>query len=196
LNQSIHMKMQNLRNDKKDPGRSDKLTNVLFIVYLIGLFWLIVLKFNVAFLWLGEERSFNFIPFAEPLILNGKIDYPEMILNAVVFVPFGIYTGILFRRWSFGKHLLLFFSFSLLCEVLQYLLGVGAADITDVINNSLGGAIGLLLLKGIEKISGNIIKTQKFINIIATIVTVLIIAFLLFLRIKELWLFRMYTIQR
>jgi glycopeptide antibiotics resistance protein len=175
---------------------SSRLTAALFTVYLVGLAWLIVLKFNVAFLWIWKERSLNLIPFSELFSSKSRIDYLEMILNALVFVPFGLYSGVLLKQWTFRKHVLSFLAFSFVCEVLQYILGVGAADVTDMINNTVGGIAGLLLYKGIEKAFGDSFMAQKFINITATIATVLIISLLLLLRIKELWLFRMYTIER
>ena len=60
-------------------------------------------------------------------------------------------------------------------------MGVGASDITDIINNTLGGIIGLMIYKGIEKVFKNSVKAQKFINIIATIGTILMILLLLLL---------------
>lgn len=69
-------------------------------------------------------------------------------------------------------------------------MGVGASDITDIINNTLGGIIGLMIYTGIEKVFKNSAKTQKFINIIASIGTVLISLFLLLLMINNLWIFR------
>lgn len=44
--------------------------------------------------------------------------------------------------------------FSLFLETLQYLLAMGASDITDVINNTLGAVIGVLLWKAFRKIAG------------------------------------------
>gem|GEM_PF-505175 len=141
----------------KDNNKTNKLTNVLFIIYLIALFWIIVFKFNVRLPSLRNMRSINLIPFSEPLILNGKIAFSEIIMNVVIFVPLGIYAGILFKRWSIGKKLFLFFLISLICEVFQFILNVGASDITDIINNTLGGIIGLMIYKGIEKAFKNII---------------------------------------
>ncbi|NFD77374.1 VanZ family protein [Clostridium botulinum] len=174
----------------KGNNKTNKLTNVLFIIYLIALFWIIVFKFNVPFCYMGTMRSINLIPFSEPLILNGKLAFSEIIMNVVIFVPLGIYTGILFERWSIGKKLFLFFLISLICEALQFILGVGASDITDIINNTLGGIIGLMIYKGIEKVFKNSVKAQKFINIIATIGTILMILLLLLLMINNLWIFR------
>jgi glycopeptide antibiotics resistance protein len=172
------------------------LTRGLFIVYLIGLAWLIVLKFNVAFLWIWEERSLNLIPFSELFSSKPRIDYLEMVLNAIVFVPFGLYSGILFRQWTFKKHVMIFLAFSFVCEALQFILGVGAADVTDMINNTVGGMAGLMIYKGIERAFGDTDRARRFINVTATIATIVIVTLLLLLRMKELWLFRMYTIER
>jgi glycopeptide antibiotics resistance protein len=162
----------------KDDSKINKLTKILFIIYLIVLFWIIIFKFDIPFSKLGYMRSINLIPFNESLIINGKLDFREIIMNVVIFVPLGIYSSILLKKWTIGKKILLFFSISLICEIFQFILGVGASDITDIINNTLGGIIGLVIYKGIEKISKNGIKAQKFINIIATIGTILMISLL------------------
>jgi glycopeptide antibiotics resistance protein len=174
----------------------NRLTYILSIIYLIALFWIIVFKLSVSFHYSGTMKGFNLVPFSAPMSLNGKIDYGEMILNIFVFVPMGIYVGILFKRWIITKKALLFFLVSLLCETLQYIYGVGAFDITDIINNTLGGIIGLIIYKTIEKLFRNDDKSQQFINILAAIGTVLMISLLLFLRINNLWIFRMNTIHR
>ena len=173
----------------KDNNKANKLTNVLFIIYLIALFWIIIFKFNVPFSYMGNMRRINLIPFRE-LILNGKFAFSQIIMNVVIFVPLGIYAGILFKRWIIGKKFFLFFLISLICEVSQFILGIGASDITDIINNTLGGIIGLMIYKGIEKTLKNSVKAQKFINIIATIGTILMLSLLLLLRINNLLIFR------
>ena len=175
----------------KDNNKTNKLTTVLFIIYLIVLFWIIVFKFNLRLPPLRNMRSINLIPFSQPLILNGKIAFGEMIMNVVIFVPLGMYAGILFKRWITLKKLFLFFLISLICEVLQYILNIGASDITDIINNTLGGLIGLMIFNGIKKVFKNSVKSQKFINIIALTGTILMILILFLLKINKLWIFRM-----
>ena len=133
-----------------------------------------------------EKRSINLIPFSEPLILNGKADVGEIILNVVIFVPLGIYAGILFERWSFGKRLFFCLLVSLLVESLQFTLAVGAFDITDIITNTSGGIIGLVIFKAINKAFNDRIKSQRFINTIAAIGTVSIILFLISLKMDML----------
>ncbi len=165
----------------------NKFTTVLFVIYLLALVWILLFKLGVRFSYM-ENREVNLLPFREPLFLNGKIDFPEIIMNAVIFVPLGIYSGILFKRWSFVKNLLFFFSISLMIEGLQYILRIGAFDITDTITNTLGGIIGLMMFKAIEKAFANSVKAQKLINVIAAIGTVLMIVFLVLLRTGNLWL--------
>lgn len=87
----------------KDNKKTNKLTNALFIIYLIALFWIIVFKFNIQLPPLRNMRSINLIPFSEPLLLNGKIAFGEIIMNVVIFVPLGIYAEILFKRWITPK---------------------------------------------------------------------------------------------
>lgn len=175
----------------KDNNKTRKLTNVLFIIYLIALFWIIVFKFNIQLPPMRNMRSINLIPFSEPLMLNGKVAIGEMIMNIVIFIPLGIYAEILFKRWNTLKKLLLFSLVSLTCEVLQYIINIGASDITDIINNTLGGLIGLMIYIGIEKAFKNSAKAQKFINIIALNGTIFMISILFLLKVSRLWVFRM-----
>jgi glycopeptide antibiotics resistance protein len=180
------MKLQKKwRSNRKDINITNKLTNLLFIIYLIALYWILLFKLGVRFSYMGS-RKVNLIPFREPLMLNGKIDIGEAILNVVIFVPLGIYAGVLFKRWAFGNKLFFFFLISLMFEGLQFILRVGAFDITDIITNTLGGIFGFMIFEAIEKVFNNSVKAQKFINIIAAIGTVLIILFLLLLKMNML----------
>jgi glycopeptide antibiotics resistance protein len=81
---------------------------------------------------------------------------------------------------------LFFFLISLIVEGLQFILAVGAFDITDIITNTLGGIIGLMIVEAIAKAFHNNVKAQKFINLIATTGTVLMILFLLLLKMNML----------
>lgn len=162
----------------KDDGKTNKLTKILFIIYLIVLFLIIIFKLNIPFSRLGYMRSINLIPFGASLIINNKLNFSEIVMNAVIFIPLGMYVEVLFKRWTAGRKIFFVFLISFICEVSQFILGVGASDITDIINNILGGIIGLVIYKGIVKIMKNNDKAQKFINIIATIGTSLIVLLL------------------
>ncbi len=154
-------------------------------MYLIVLAWILLFKLGAQFSYMGN-REVNLIPFSEPLILNGKADFGEIILNVIVFVPLGIYAEILFERWAFGKKLFFSFLISLLIEGLQFILAIGAFDITDIITNTSGGIIGLVIFKAIGKAFNNRVRAQKFVNTIAAVGTALIISFLFLLKMNML----------
>ena len=158
----------------------DRLTTALFITYLIVLYWVLILKLGVQFSYM-KKRSVNLVPFSEPAIFTA-----ENILNTMIFIPLGLYAGILFRKWTFGKKLLSCLLLSLLVEGLQYIFRLGAFDVTDIVTNTLGGLIGLLLFTGLDKAFNNNAKTQNFINIIAATGTVLIILFFVLLKMNLL----------
>ena len=169
-----------MKEKSKVNNVTNRLTTVLFIIYLIALYWILLLKLGVQFSYMANRKA-NLIPFNEPLILTS-----ENILNVVIFVPLGIYSGILVRRWTFSKKLLFVFLLSLIIEGLQYILRLGAFDVTDIITNTLGGIIGFLIFKGLEKTFNNSVQAQKFINTIAAIGTLLMILLLVLLKMNML----------
>ena len=156
------------------------LTIGLFIIYLIALCWILLFKLGVQFSYMQERRT-NLIPFNESLILRS-----ENILNLVIFVPLGIYTGILFKKWLFGKKVFFVIILSLLVEGLEYILRLGAFDITDIITNSLGGVIGLMIFNGLKKVFSDHLKAQRFINKIAATGTAFMILLLVLLKMNML----------
>ena len=174
----------NLQNERKE-NKINLVTKILFTIYLIVLYWILLFKLGVRFNYMGN-RNVNLIPFSKPVMLHGKADLSEIILNIIIFIPMGVYEGSLFKRWSFIKRIIFLFIMSIIIEVLQFLLKIGSADITDVITNTLGGVIGLLIFITIEKILQNRIKAQKFINIIGTIGTTVMIILLILLKMNLL----------
>jgi glycopeptide antibiotics resistance protein len=176
-------------NSQKNNTLTNNLTTLLLSIYGVVLFWIIVLKLNISFTYKGTQNV-NLIPFREPLLYNGRIDYNEIFLNILIFVPLGLYVGILFKKLTTARKIFSFFVVSLFCEVCQFILKIGAFDITDIINNTFGGIIGLMLFKGLTKVFGDARKAQKLINIIATIGTIVIVSTLLYLKINRLLMFR------
>jgi glycopeptide antibiotics resistance protein len=179
------MNLQNTsKNNSKVINVANRLTTVLFSIYLIALYWILLFKLGVQFSYM-DKRSVNLIPFSA-LILNGKTELSEIISNVVIFVPLGIYAGTLFDRWNAGRKLFFVFLTSLIVEAIQFSFAIGAFDITDIITNSFGGMIGLLIFKAIEKVFNNGVKAQKFINVIAATGTVLMILLLVLLKLNML----------
>ncbi len=162
-----------------------KLAFILFALYLGVLFWILVLKFGVRFSYM-DNRAVNLIPFKGLLITSDEIDISEWILNTIIFIPLGIYSLVIFQKWTFRVYIFFFILISLTIETLQFTLKIGAFDATDIITNTLGGLIGLITLKSIEKLYGNNSKARKFIIVLAAFATVLIIVLLILLKLDML----------
>ncbi|HBH1636101.1 TPA: glycopeptide resistance protein VanZ1 [Clostridioides difficile] len=159
-------------------SRKHNITKGLFIVYIIILTWIILFKlqFDISSLETMNLRSINLVPFAGSLIINNRVDISEIILNVVIFVPFGIYVCMLKEEWSFIKKVIPIFITSLAFETLEYIFALGASDITDLIGNTLGGIIGIAVFMLLSKIFKN--NTIKIINVLALIVTIIVVLFL------------------
>ncbi|HEL1619762.1 TPA: VanZ family protein [Streptococcus suis] len=124
-----------------------KISVFLFCTYLVLLTWMIVFKFDLSILY-GRYgfASINFIPLAGTAVYDGVLDFPEILFNIVSFIPFGIYMEMLFRKASWIVNLLVITLVSLAFEIIQYFLLLGVADITDLLANGLGGAIGINIM--------------------------------------------------
>jgi len=129
------------------------LTNILFCIYCLVLIWVVL--FKTSFSWdairlLVREREINLIPFyglGELVFLNR-----EMLLNIIVFVPLGTYLCMLGapakRAIPYG------FLVSLCLETIQLVTRLGTFDVTDMITNTAGTALGVcayLLLRLLVK---------------------------------------------
>ncbi len=103
-----------MKKAKKRPSKN--LTRFLFILYLIVLTWVILFKMELDFSLLKNmnDRSINLIPFAESVTINGKTDISEILLNVIVFIPFGIYISMLHKPWNFIQKIIPIFCVSLL----------------------------------------------------------------------------------
>ena len=154
-------------------NRQHNLTRILFAVYLLILVWILLFKMSFSIDELYKPRSVNLIPFMGSVIVNGRIDISEIINNILVFIPVGIYICMLKKDWSILKKLSVGFFISLGIEVLQFVLALGATDITDLIGNTFGGIIGIGVFYLFSKVFKN--KTNAIINILALIATILLL---------------------
>ena len=159
--------------------RENKVTLTLLIVYLILLTWIILFKLQFSLSDLGFIRSLNLVPFGESVIVNGKVSFDEIINNFIVFIPVGIYVGMLKPHWPLWKKLCPVFGISLLYEVLQFIFAIGASDITDLITNTTGGLTGIAFVFLASKLLKT--RTTKILNTLASICTILVICFLMLL---------------
>ena len=149
------------------------LSKIVLALYLLFLLWLVLFKFslNLSSVLDHQTRSLNLIPFAASSSLR------EIIYNFVVFIPFGLFLSVNLKRATFWQRLALVCIFSLAVEITQFVFAIGATDITDVITNTLGGYLGLLLYD----LSNKYVNNEKLDRFIAVAGTLLLIVFILLL---------------
>lgn len=124
-----------------------KIVNVLFYSAFIFYLWLIFK--NILFKYVSPLQLFasgrwyfyqkiNLVPFLDAF--TGNFDAFDIFGNLIVFIPAGIYAAHFFeKKWMVFLAPL---GLSLFFEAFQYILAIGATDITDVITNTAGGAVG------------------------------------------------------
>jgi len=117
----------------------------LFVLYLALLTWLVLWKLEIP--WVGDtgRRVVKLVPFVSSATA-GASDPVELVENLAIFVPFGLYLGLLAPSWPWWRVAGTAAGASLALEVAQYALAVGSTDVTDVVVNTAGGLAGFGLL--------------------------------------------------
>ena len=159
-------------------NRDRNLTRGLLLIYLLVLTWIILFKMQINLSYIGrmQYRNVNLIPFQGSAVVNGRIELSEIILNVIAFVPFGVYISMLKENRNWFQKAIPVFLTSFIYETLQYVFAIGASDITDLLGNTLGGLIGILLFWLLSKILKE--NTIKIINALAVTGTILMILFM------------------
>lgn len=160
-----------------------QLPKIFFVLYILTLLWLVLFKFSFDIFSVVldyQSRNLNLVPFLGVSQSNVR----EMIDNFVVFIPFGLLLCVNFKKVSLWRKLAFVFIFSLGVEILQFIFAIGTTDVTDVITNTLGGFVGLVLYDLAKKYIDNK-KLDQFITIAGAILLIVLILFrTLFLRVR------------
>lgn len=89
------------------------------------------------------DGTFNWVPFLAHRERDLGI---ELVANLGLFVPLGLMLAFFWRKYSVAKTLLLALGISCSIELTQLLLNTNrAADITDIITNTLGATIAAVV---------------------------------------------------
>ena len=104
----------------------------------------------------------------------------EIVYNIIIFVPLGILIEIVNKKSSMIRNVIYILLFSLFIEVSQSILAVGATDITDLLTNTLGGILGILIYTSLRKVF-NSEKLDVVLIVIGIVILVLTTVLLLFL---------------
>lgn len=115
---------------------------VVFGVYLVGLVWLVLWKLHEPYVSADPSHTIKLIPFVRTATFGASAP-KEVLANVAVFVPFGVFAGLLarggFAPIALGAWL------SLALESAQFITGVGVFDTTDLITNTSGTVVGVIL---------------------------------------------------
>lgn len=146
---------------------NDVFTLGLLAVYMYALLKIILFKFraiDMTFLWQQLKMSLknpdlisrrlhegNLIPFNEisrTIYVLSDHDLINLVGNIVIFMPFGVFLGILSnKKLSLTGAFLLALGLSLCLESAQVLFAIGSFDVDDLILNSSGGLLGCMAFK-------------------------------------------------
>lgn len=169
--------------------KTQKRAQFLLVIYLLVLVWILLFKVSISLSSLihslNLNRSINLIPFQASTIINGKIGLMEIGYNFLIFVPFGGLLGIVKKEKAFLTKVLWIASFSLGVEILQFILGVGASDITDLLMNTSGGVAGLLIYQLLRRLFSET-KLDKFLVVLGVILFSASLVFVIFLLVYNL----------
>lgn len=150
---------------------------LLFVIYILMIpVWVVFFKSdpNIFFkqywqtkVFADTEMLFNFTQHANIDPMNMVVG--DLILNVIAFIPFGVYLEILYHEAHVVPKALTVFFVSLFIEVLQFSLQFGSTDIVDLISNTLGGVIGIVVMRAIYSK-----RSVKAVMVLALIFTVLV----------------------
>jgi len=165
--------------------KRNTLTLVLFVIYLLALIWIILFKLQFSIPVMEEGRIINLIPILGSFDDNGVIRFAEIRVNILAFIPLGIYLCLMNAKRPFVRNVLIIFGLAVAFEAIQFIFAIGRADTTDVLSNTLGGIIGI----GIYALLSKILKgrTNKVINVLATVFTVLALLLIVMLLVSHRW---------
>ncbi len=150
---------------------------IFFILYILLLIWIIVFKFRLNISSIKSIRSINLIPFKTNTLVNG---IKETIINFLLFIPFGMYLKYFFKNHTFFNIVIIILT-SFIFEVLQYVLHIGVSDITDIIMNTFGGLIGIILINIMFSLTKRLNLFNKLIDYILIFIPIIMLLILLIL---------------
>lgn len=130
----------------------------VFVFYIILFLSIIIFKYVSPLELLSESRpvyrDINILPFHTIKgYLTGSIAVSRTVIlnnilgNIGLFIPLGIYLQLFKKNKGILTGILLVFTVSLSAEAMQFIFGIGSADVDDILLNCTGGIIGILCYK-------------------------------------------------
>ncbi len=139
-----------------------KMAKGVFFFHILLLIWLILFKLAIDPTEIPAVRDLNLILFRNSYYLNGYINFMELLFNIIVFIPVGIYLSILKPEWTLTRKILFAAAISLTFEEIQFAAAIGYTDITDLVNNTVGGIGGIKIYEFLKKVWKD--RTERILN--------------------------------
>lgn len=154
--------------------KEERKTKILLGIYLILLIWIILFKLSFSSEELERFRRINLIPFYYSTKTNFQLR--EVLDNVFIFIPLGILLKMegIENRKVIGCG----FIFSFILESMQFILAIGASDITDVITNTTGTLIGLGIYLFLSKVIKDDRGVNKILNALGIMGAILFLGFI------------------
>lgn len=153
----------------------ERATPVLFALLCVYLLLLLgVILFKLPFYSPAGDavRAVNLIPLAGSFDDEGNLLWGEIAYNTLLFLPFGMHLGMI-TRFTFLRQVLAIAGLSLVLEIAQYLFALGVTDVTDLIDNTLGGVLGIGIATALKKLFGS--RAKIIFAVPASLLTVLVV---------------------
>ena len=127
--------------------------NIMFygvmFLYALILFFLLFKKKSV-----GSFQTINLIPFRTIIyylfnedVIVRSFAFSNIMGNIAIFIPLGIYIPLHINKKRIFTNSAIVALISLCVEIVQYILAIGTADVDDIILNTIGGLLGILIFK-------------------------------------------------
>lgn len=168
-----------------------KIFNTMFYTSFIFYIWFLLS--NILFKYVSPlelfrdgryfSRSLNMKPLYN--IFGSYFNKLDFYGNIILFIPLGIYIGLMARNISNAKKIAMCTLLSLFFETFQYVFGIGASDISDVITNTIGGIIGLCIYKTFKKILKDDVKVKNLVAVCSLVVLIPVVLILVALKIHN-----------
>ena len=138
--------------------RYKKALGVCIGLYILFTIWVIIFKmpFSIEHIHFYKEPRLNLIPFH--YMYEHQSTGLEVMFNIFFFIPYGFMIYTFTQINNIGKYIpatknikcilistVIGLITSLMCEVVQYTFLLGVSDITDLITNTLGTIIGIIM---------------------------------------------------
>ena len=160
----------------KKAGRKRSLFHIVavfvFCYYLFGIFTVTGIGYTSK---IRFRPNISLIPFLG--MITGPID---TLLNAILFVPLGLFLPLLYKKYHHMKPLILTgFLFSLSVEIVQ-MFDWGSSDINDLITNTVGVSLGYLIYCLLSNVMSDNLRKQFHANRVNEPIEVLLFAIFTF----------------